>query len=79
MSSRHIFIQVHCVPELANSTTRLYNMVSALNFLFLQFNLINRNVSHIHMSGLHSWLSGQSVATCKREIAADLPVLFQKV
>ncbi len=35
---------------------------------FLQFNYINRNVSHHHMSDLQLWLSGQSVALNKREI-----------
>ena len=38
---------------------------------FLQFNYINRNVSHLYMSDLQSWLSGQSVALNKREIASS--------
>ena len=41
------------------------------NFFFLQFNYINRNVSHHVMSDLQSWLSGQSVALNKREIASS--------
>ena len=41
------------------------------NFFFLQFNYINRNVSHHIMSDLQSWLSGQSVALNKREIASS--------
>ena len=40
-------------------------------FFFLQFNYINRNGSHLHMSDLQLWLSGQSVALNKREIASS--------
>ena len=42
-------------------------------FFFLQFNYINRNVSHHDMSDLQSWLSGQSVALYKQEIAGSDP------
>ncbi len=36
-----------------------------------QMNYINHNVSHHVMSDLQSWLSGQSVALNKREIASS--------
>ncbi len=39
--------------------------------LFLQFNYINSNVSYHEMSDLQFWLSGQSVALNKREIASS--------
>ncbi len=35
--------------------------------------LCNRNDSHLDMSDLHSWLSGQSVALCQQEIASSDP------
>jgi hypothetical protein len=35
--------------------------------------LYNHNDSHLNMSDLHSWLSGQSVAVYQREIASSDP------
>jgi len=57
-------------PELASSNT-LFQHVLSIAIFFLQFNYINHNVLHFHMSDLQLWLSGQSVALNKREIASS--------
>ncbi len=40
---------------------------------FFAIRLYNCNHSHFDMSDFHSWLSGQSIALCKREIASSDP------
>jgi hypothetical protein len=57
-------------PELASSNT-LFQHVLWIAIFFLQFNYINLNVSHNVMSDLQLWLSGQSVALNKLEIASS--------
>jgi hypothetical protein len=48
-------------------------MFCQLQFSFLQFNYKNRNVSTNVISDMQSWLSGQSGALSKREIAGSDP------
>ena len=57
------------------AATLCSNMFCGLQFFFLQFNYINRNVSYNVISDLQSWLSGQSVALNSER----LPVLIQAV
>ncbi len=40
---------------------------------FFAIRLYNHNDSHLDMSDLHSWLSGQSAALYEREIASSDP------
>jgi len=63
---------LHCkaLHQSWQAATTRSNMFSRLQFSFLHFNFINHNVSPNVMSGLQSWLSGQSVA---REIAGSDP------
>ena len=49
------------------------NMFSQLQFSFLQFNYKNSNVSVNVISDMQWWLSGQSGALSKREIAGSDP------
>jgi hypothetical protein len=57
-------------PELASSVNP-HQHIFCFAIFFLQFNYIDRNVSYHVMSDLQSWLSGQSVALNKREIASS--------
>ena len=60
-------------PELASTAEQQHPVPPCFVdcIFFLQFNYINRNVSHNVMSDLQSWLSGPSVALDKQEIAGS--------
>ena len=69
MSASHIF-NVELSARVGEQQHSVPTCFVDCNF-FLQFNYINSNVSHNGMLDLQLWLSGQSVALNKREIAGS--------
>ena len=47
--------------------------VSGLQFSFLNFDFINRNVSLKLMSVSQTWPNGQKIEPCKQESASSIP------
>jgi hypothetical protein len=55
-------------PELVSNQTAIQHVFLVVKFFAIR--LYNCNDSHLDMSDLHFWLSGQSVALYQQEIAA---------
>ncbi len=60
----HILIESlwDSAPELESNQTVIQHVFLVVNFFAIR--LYNHNDSHLEMTDLHSWLSGQSVALC---------------